>query len=198
MLRIDERNLKLQVAKQRKMLVSLNGMDVNRAQSAALNKTAKKAKSITSKNTAAKTLLAQKHFRKKIRIKNATARKRSVLLRVDTKGIPLSKLKPKEVPGGVQAGKFLVPDGFIATTTRKPTGNTKGRQSPDSALVGKTHVFKRKGKGRYPIRMQEVNIRPEITRQTHRAANTVMARYAANYLLHEYNWRIKKKIERMG
>ena len=198
MLKIDERHLKIEIAKQRRMLKSLSGVEVNRAQSAALNKTAKKVKSDTAKTTAAKTLLPQKHFRQKIRIKNATAKNRSALIKVNTKGIPLAKLKPKVVPGGVQAGKYLVPDGFIATTTKNPKGNTKGRHNLASALVGKTHVFKRKGSGRYPLKMQEVNIRPEITKQTKSSADNAMSRYAADYLLHEYNWRIKKKIERMG
>lgn len=198
MLKIDERDLKIQITRQRKMLKSLSGVEVNRAQSAALNKTATKIKGDTAKATATKTLLAQKYFRAKIRITKAGVKNRSALIKVNTVGIPLSKLKPKEVPGGVQAGKYLVPNGFIATTTRIPKGSIKGRKSPDSRHIGKTQVFKNKGAGRYPLKMQEVNIRPEITRQTKQHSNKAMSQYAATYLLHEYNWRIKKKIERMN
>lgn len=197
MLGIDQRHLKIEIAKQRKYLNALGGMDVKRAQSAALNKTAKKVKSGAAKSTSSKTQLPQKHFRQKMKIKNANAKTQQAVLKVNTKGIPLSKLNPKVVPGGVQAGKYLVPDGFIATTTRSPKGLTKGRKNPASALVGKTHVFRRKGGARYPIKMQEVNIRPDITRQVKREASHAMSRYAADYLLHEYKWRIEKKLQRI-
>jgi len=197
MLGIDKRHLKLEIAKQRKYLNALGGVDVKRAQSAALNKTAKKVKSGTAKATASKTQLPQKHFRKKMKIKNANAKTQLANIKISTTGIPLSQLNPKVVPGGVQAGKYLVPDGFIATTTRSPKGSVRGRQNPGIGLIGKTHVFKRKTQKRYKLKMQEVNIRPDITRQVKREASHAMSRYAADYLLHEYKWRIEKKLQRI-
>ncbi len=192
---IDSRHFKLEMARHKRILKKLSGIEVKRAQAAALNKTAKKVVTNTVRDTAKKSAVKQKLIRPKLKVSKATSKQIEANIKVNTKGIPLIKLNPKQVAGGIQAGQYLVPDGFIATTNSAAKG--KGRKTPGRGLVGKTHVFKRKGNGRYPIKMQEVNIRPVITKQAKNAASTSMQLDAAKFLAHEYKFRIQKKIERM-
>jgi hypothetical protein len=190
-MQVDQRYFKRELAKQQRILNKLSGVEVGRAQAAALNKTAKKIKTVSVRAVASKTAIKQKLIRPKLKITNANSKRMVTNINVKTKGIPLIHLNPKVVPGGIQAGKYLVPDGFIATTTSTAKG--KGRKSPNEALIGKQHVFRRKGSGRYGLLMQEVTIRPVITREVKSTANAAMQHDAAKFLMHEYKYRVLKK-----
>ncbi len=194
-LQLNEADLKAQIKKQRQMLNKMGSKtDVARAQAAALNKGAAKINTLLVRGVSKSLMLKQKLIRDKMRVKRATARQQEATVTGKTGGVSLMNLKPKEVGGGVQAGKYLVPDAFIATTKKKPVGSTRGRKDPSSKLVGKTQVFARKRGSRYPLQAQAVNIRPQMRRQIKQHAEHVARHEMARLLLHEYNFRIKKKL----
>jgi hypothetical protein len=194
-LQINEAELKAQIKKQREMLNKMGSQtEVARAQAAALNKGAARINTLLVRGVSKSLMLKQQLIRDKMRVKKANARQQEATVTGKTGGISLMNLKPKEVGGGVQAGKYLVPNAFITTTKKNPAGSTKGRKDPSGQLIGKTQVFKRKGGSRYPLQAQSVNIRPQMRSQIKQHADHVARHEMARLLLHEYNFRIKQKL----
>ena len=172
----------------------LTGTDVNRAQASALNKGAERTKTAGIQKTSRALKIQQKLIRPRVKIRRANAKKQSATIWANTsKGVPLIKLKAREVGGGVAAGQYVVPDGFISTATATPKQSRSGRTNPSAQLIGKTQVFKRKGKGAYPLEAQTVNIRPEMEAAIRSRAASYMRNEYRKILLNEYKFRVLKK-----
>ena len=193
-LSVDEQYLNYELGRLEAKLRHMKGIEVGRAQAAALNKSAAKVSTGTVRATASKLSIKQKLIRQRVRINRASSKKLEAGIKVNTRGIPMIKLNAREVPGGVQAGAYLQPDAFIATATSAPKGSTKGRKNPASQLIGKTQVFKRKGKGRYPLRAVTVEIAKVVKENTIKTASSAMRHDIARLLKHEYEYRILKRM----
>lgn len=194
-LEIDKRHLAIELAKMKRRLEIISGSEVRRAQSTALNKTAALVKTQSIKNSYKPLAVTQKLLRPRVRITKSNSKNMSATVFAGLRGIPLIKLKAKEVGGGVQAGPYLVPDGFIATTTNNPKQIRAGRKAPSSGLVGKAQVFKRKGTGAYPLESQTINIKPVLEKQVKQAARIKMRNDMRRLLLHEMKRRIFNKMK---
>lgn len=190
--------LERELIKHRRILKTLGNITaVNRAIASGLNKTAALAKTETIKGVSSSTGIKQKLIRPKVKIDKATAKKLKGGLWSNTKGIPLIKLNAKEVPGGVQAGAYLVPDGFIAAPTRTPRQHRRGRRNPSDGLIkGGPQVFARKGRGAYPLENQKVSIEKDVRSKGNQAARRAMRNHVRRLILHEYTHRITRMADR--
>ena len=161
-----------------KLFKQLSGPQVRHAHAKALTTTARSVKPVALRKSAAKLAIAQKHLRPRVKVYGAKVKNMTARVWGSTAKLGLIKLRAKEVPGGVAAGKYLAPDAFIATATNSPKQNRKGRKSPSKHLVGKQQVFARKGSGAYPLEMQGVNVervlKPQAKQATHRAMRNDM------------------------
>jgi len=184
--------LERELIKHRRILKTLgNTTAVNRAIASGLNKTSALAKTDTIKGVSSATGIKQKLIRPKVKVDKTTSKKLKGGLWANTKGVPLIKLRAKEVPGGVQAGAYLVPDAFIATPTRNPRQRGRGRRNPSEGLIkAGAQVFARKGSGAYPLENQKVNIQPDVKTKGKQAARRAMRNHVRRLILHEYNRRI--------
>lgn len=195
---VDETRLLSDLKTVRSQLQRLSGADVGRAQAAALNKAAQRLQTLVVRGVSQSLALKQSLIRPRLTVKKASSKKLESVVTGKTAGIPLTALNPRAVGGGVQAGKYLVPDGFIATTAQKPVGAVSGkgweRKAPAAALVGKEQVFRRKGAKRYGLQRQTVNIRPTMQSTIKREADSLIRRELGQLLLHEYRWRIERKL----
>ncbi len=194
-LEIDQRHLARELSKQSRRLALLSGPEVNRAQATALTKTARLAKTQALRESYKPLAVTQKLLRPRVKVTSANSKNMTAKIFGGMRGIPLIKLKPKEVDGGVQAGPYLVPGGFIATPTNSPKQNRAGRSNPSSGLVkGGAQVFKRKGRGAYPLENQLVNIKPVLEQKMKAAARSKMRMDMRRLLLHEMKHRIFRKM----
>ena len=119
------------IAEREKQFQVLTGKEVRRAQASALNKGGAMVKTATVRGTAKSLGIKQKMIRKRVRVKRARANNLVTRIWGGAQGVSLMHFKPKEVGGGVQAGQWLVPGGFIATTTNRPkySHNSKAFQT---------------------------------------------------------------------
>lgn len=197
-LEIDKRHLERELSKHKKRLALLSGVEVNRAQAAALTKTARLAKTQSIRESYKPLAVTQKLLRPRVKVTSAKAKNMTAEIFGGMRGIPLIKLKAKEVDGGVQAGPYLVPDGFIATPTSFPKQHRSGRKSPSSGVIkGGAQVFKRKGRGAYPLENQMVNVKPVLEKKMKAAARSKMRMDMRRLLLHELKHRIFRKMAAM-
>lgn len=181
------------IIEREKQFQVLTGKEVRLAQASALNKGGLEVRKAAVKGTAKPLGIKQKLIRQRIRIKRARAKKLVARVWGGTQGISLMHLKPKEVGGGVQAGQFLVPDGFIATTTNNPKYSTKGRTQPASQLVGHKQVFRRKTDKRYPLDAQKVAIRVQMRKHMISRSRSFMGKDLPRVLRGEYRFRVLRK-----
>lgn len=194
-LEIDKRHLERELSKMSRRLALLSGSEVNRAQATALTKTARLAKTQALKESYKPLAVTQKLLRPRVRVTSANSKTMTAKIFGGMRGIPLIKLKAKEVPGGVQAGPYLIPDGFIATPTNSPKQNRAGRKAPSSVVIkGGAQVFKRTGSGAYPIENQLVNVKPILEAKMKAASRSKMRMEMRRLLLHELKHRIFKKM----
>ena len=193
-LQIDQVDFKRQMRELGIKFEILSGPDVARAQAAALNKGAARVKTAGIQKTAKALGIQQKLIRPRVKVRRANAKTQSAAVWAGmSKGIPLIKLKAREVGGGIQAGNYLVPDGFIATTKAVPKQSDPRRKNPSGNLIGKTHVFKRKSKGRYPLVAQSVNLQPAMEPAIRERAASYMRNEHRAILLQEYKFRVLRK-----
>lgn len=175
-----------------KVFAQLSSPAVRRAHSRALTLTARGIKPVAVRKSAAKLSISQKHLRPRVKVTGAKVKNLTAKVWGGTSDVPLIKLKAKEVDGGVQAGKYLLPGAFIATATNTPKQRRKGRKTPSSYLVGKSQVFLRKGDSAYPVQAQGVNVKrvldPLARQEAHRAMRNDMRRH----LLAEYKKQVLK------
>lgn len=171
----------------------LGSKDIDRAQASALNKGAQRVRTQSVRQASKALSIQQKLLRPRVQIRRANANKQVATVWAGMQGVPLIKLRAKEVSGGVVAGPYLVPDGFIATTRSQAKTPDKNRSQPGSGLIGKTHVFKRKGRARYPLEAKSVNIRTELDPAVRNSAATYMRNEHRAILLQEYKFRVLKK-----
>ncbi len=194
-LEIDKRHLEIEISKQKKRLSLLSGSEVNRAQASALTKTAGLIRTQSIKESSIPLAVTQKLLRPRVKVTSANAKTMTASIFGGMRGIPLIKLKAKEVDGGIKAGPYLVPDGFIAAPTNTPKQHRKGRKSPSIGLIkGGAQVFKRKGRGAYPLENQMVNVKPVLEKKVKAAARSKMRMKMRSLLLHELEYRILKKV----
>lgn len=179
-------------AEMSKAFAQLTSPAVKRAHARALTITARAIKPVAVRKSAAKLSISQKHLRPRIKVTGAKVKGLTAKVWGGTNPVPLIKLKAKEVDGGVQAGKYLLPGAFIATATNTPKQSRRGRKNPSSYLVGKSQVFMRKGGSAYPIQAQGVNVKrvldPLARQEAHRAMRNDMRRH----LLAEYKKQVLK------
>ena len=172
----------------------LSGKDVDRAQASALNKGAQRVRTQSVRQASKALSIQQKLIRPRVKIRRANANKQQATIWAGmSKGVPLIKLRAKEVGGGVAAGPYVVPDGFIATVKSQPKQPDPDRSQPSAALIGKTHVFKRVGRKRYPIEAKSVNLRPALDPAVRTSAASYMRNEHRAILLQEYKFRVLKK-----
>lgn len=176
------------------VFAKLTGKQVRHAHARALTKTARDVKPAILKESAGKLAISQKHLRPRIKVTGAKVKNLTARVWGGSTPLPLIKLKAKEVPGGVQAGKYLVPDAFIATPTSSPKQNRKSRKKPSSQLVGRTQVFSRKGKGAYPLKAEGVNVERVLNPVAQHLTKTAMRTKAKVNLLREYKQKVLKNI----
>ena len=181
------------IAERDKQFQVLTGKEVSRAQASALNKGGAMVKTATVRGTAKSLGIKQNLIRKRVRVKRARANNLVTRIWGGAQGVSLMHFKPKEVGGGVQAGQWLVPGGFIATTTNRPKYSTKGRTQPSSRLVGRTQVFRRKTDKRYPLDAQKVSIRVQMRKHMISRSQTFMGKDLPRVLRQEYRFRVLKK-----
>ena len=191
---INDKDLKKQIDELTKRFDLLSGPEIRRAQASALNKAGRQVKSHSVKRSAAPLGVSQKLLRPRVKLTNSTAKKQVATIWGGLQGIPLIKLKAKEVGGGVQAGQYLVPDAFIATPTKSPKSRRRGRHVPSSGLIGRSQVFKRKGRSAYPLENQKLNISPEVSKQMRQSADRIMRNDMRRLMQHEYKFRILRKL----
>jgi hypothetical protein len=192
-LEINEKDMIRQMGELHKRFHILSGNDVKRAQSSALNKAGARVKTHAIKQSAGPLGVSQKLIRPRIKLRKSTTRKQVATVWGGMQGIPLIKLKAKEFDGGVQAGRYLVAGAFIATATNSPKQRRKGRSAPSSGLVGNAQVFKRKGRGAYPLEAQKLNIAPTVSRQMKQSAERVLRNDMRKIMQQEYRFRVLRK-----
>lgn len=192
-LEINEKDMIRQMGELHKRFNILSGNDVKRAQSSALNKAGARVKTNAIKQSASPLGVSQKLIRPRIKLKKSTLRSQVASVWGGMQGIPLIKLKAKAFDGGVQAGTYLVAGAFIATATNSPKQSRRGRSAPSSGLVGKPQVFKRKGRGAYPLENQKLIIAPEVSKQMKRSAERVLRNDMRKIMQQEYRFRVLRK-----
>lgn len=192
-LELNQADIDRQLGDLAKKFDVLTGPEVRRAHSTALNKGAARIKTGVVKKAAPSLGVSQKLLRPRLVIRKSSAKTLESSVFAGLKGIPLIHLKAKEVAGGVQAGNYLVPDGFIAVPTKNPKRGHKGRTDPSSGLIGHAQVFKRKGRGAYPLEVQRLNISPAVRKQMEAEAARIMRSDMRKLLAQEYRFRVLKK-----
>lgn len=176
----------------------LSGQQVRHAHTKALTVTARAVKPVMVKKSAAKLAIAQKHLRTRVKVRGAKVKNMTATIWAPLKPVPLIKLKAKEVPGGVAAGKYVLPGAFIATATNNPKQSRKGRKAPSKFLVGKAQVFLRKGQGAYPLEAQGVNVARVLVPQSKMATHRAMRNDMRRNLLKEYKKKVLSKLPAAG
>jgi len=177
-----------------KVFKQLGGKQVRHAHAKALTKTARDVKPVALRKSAAKLSISQKHLRPRIKVRGAKVKNLTARIWGGLAPVPLIKLKAKEVPGGVMAGKYLLPGAFIATATNNPKQKRKGRKAPSKHLVGNAQVFMREGKGAYPLKAQGVNVERVLRPQTKLATHRAMRHNMRINLLKEYKQKVLKPL----
>jgi len=192
-LEINEKDMINQMGELRKRFDILSGSDVKRAQSSALNKAGRRIKTQVVKRSSGPLSVSQKLIRPRIKLKNSTPRKQITTVWGGMQGIPLIKLKARQVTGGVAAGKYLIPDAFIATPTSTPKHRYKGRRAPSKNLIGKPQVFKKKSRGTYALENQKLNIAPQLSKHMKQSAERVLRNDMRRLMQEEYRHRVLRK-----
>ena len=177
-----------------KVFKQLGGKQVRHAHAKALTKTAREVKPVALRKSAAKLSISQKHLRPRIKVRGAKVKNLTARIWGGLAPVPLIKLKAKEVDGGVVAGKYLLPDAFIATATNSPKQKRKGRKAPSKHLVGKAQVFMREGREAYPLKAQGVNVGRVLRPQTKLATDRAMHHNMRINLLREYKKKVLKSL----
>ncbi len=177
-----------------KVFKQLGGKQVRHAHAKALTKTARDVKPVALRKSAAKLSISQKHLRPRIKVYGAKVKTMTARIWGSTAPVSLIKLKAKTVPGGVAAGKYLLPGAFIATATNSPKQTRKGRKTPSKYLVGKAQVFMRVGKAAYPLKAQGVNVERVLKPQTKLATHRAMRHNMRINLLREYKQKVLKNL----
>ncbi len=172
----------------------LDSKGVRHAQAKALTATAREVKPIALRKSAAKLSISQKLLRPRIKVRGAKVKNMTARIWGGLAPISLIKLKAKEVPGGVAAGKYLLPGAFIATATNNPKQKRKGRKTPSKHLVGNAQVFLREGKEAYPLKAQGVNVERVLEPQTKLATHRAMRNNMRINLLREYKQKVLKNL----
>jgi hypothetical protein len=166
--------------------------DVPAAHAAATKKALNLSKTQVVRAVAAAASVPIKDVRNRVYVPKRRSKDKHHSIYMYQRGVPLIRLRARAVGGGVQAGQYLVPNGFIATPTFSPVGNRKGRKSPGSKLIGRQHVFARSGRARYPIRIQEVNLRSHVPTHMMQQVRQVFAARFNQLLQHELKYRAGK------
>lgn len=175
----------------------LTGREVRLAQASTLNNGAQKVRTATVRGTSGDLKIKKNLIRKRMRISRANSKRTSARVFGAAQGVPLIKLKAKTVPGGVQAGGWLVPGGFIATPTATPKWPHPRRQQPSTALIGKAQVFKRKGDDRYPIDASKVNIKPAMWKHMRNRSQQFMKQELEDVMRAQFKYRVLRKAGRV-
>jgi hypothetical protein len=204
-LEVDQKHFNKEMKKQHKRLSVLSGIEVDRAQAAALNKTARKLNTVTIKDGAKKLKIKSSLIRyssvnkktKRITLHRATAKKHNALLHVNAGKIQLGSLGPKKQKRGVKVAGELYTDSFIATPTNSPKGSTKGRGNLPSGLVGKQQVFFRKSKSRYGLKARYKWIKETLSGIMNDKAGSLMINEVPRLLKHEYDYRINRELNKI-
>lgn len=192
-LNLNQADIDRQLGDLAKKFDVLSGAEVRRAHSAALNKGASRIRTAVVRKSAPELGITQKLLRPRLAIRKSSARTLTSEVTGRLRGIPLIRLKAKEIDGGVQAGNYLVPDGFIAVPTKNPKFHHKHRREPGDALIGKAQVFKRIGRGAYPLKAQKLEISPAVQRQMRAEADRIMRSDMRKLLAQEYKFRVLRK-----
>lgn len=192
-LELSQADIDRQLGELAKKFAALSGSDARRAHSSALNKAAARIKSSVVRSAASQLGVSQRLLRPRLVVRKSNARTLESSVFAGLNGIPLIHLKAKEVAGGVQAGNYLVPDGFIAVPTKNPKQVTKGRTDPSGKLIGNAQVFKRKSGAAYPLEVQRLNVSPIVSKRLKATADRIMRHDMRKLMAHEYRYRVLKK-----
>lgn len=182
-------SLERDIKKLEKKLNAIAKKEVPKANYSALNKSSARIKTAVVKQVANRTGIKQKTLKKKVFSSKATLKKGFVRMRHYREGVPLISQGARQNRKGVRALKTQFAGAFIATPTiRAKRGNFRG----------KPQVFKRKGKGRYPLEVLKKSIKNDVDNVFPRVTKVVFAREYEKLLKHEFEWRIKKYLEKQG
>jgi len=167
-----------------KRLKKYLGRDVPAARVTATNKALAKAKTAVVKAVVIETGVKTKNLKSRVYISRAKGgqKPKGAKLHFYRRGVALIGLGAKQIEGGVTAGQYLVPDGFIADGSK---GFGRGR-------LRQAHVLRRKGRGQYPLEIITVNIKPAVNRLTPITVSRVMASNFSRLYQHE----IKRRASR--
>ncbi len=173
-----------QIAALTKKLQSIKAIEVPRATASALNKTANAAKTRTVRGVAKSIAVPQKHVRKRVYVKRATAKSRKARIRNYYFGISVMHLNPRDTGKGgwrsrrgrgVRARNRVWGDAFIA----------KGRN-------GNTRVFQRKGLARSPIVDVRIELEDPVNDIAPKSAERELKSNYAKRLKSDLAWRLSK------
>jgi len=182
------------------------GIELSRGQARVINTIARKSKTRVLREVAKELGIKNKDLRytsqktettkgkERMNIRRATAGNIVAELRASARGIPLIKLNPRQTKSGVKAGRRKVVEGaFIATPTTSPKRNRKGRGKTPASFIGKTQVFRRKGREAYPLRQQYVPVAKRLKAGMEKHTEDLLRNEAALMMKKELEYRIAKQ-----
>lgn len=183
---MDNKKLQRQIIRRAKKLKAIHQVEVPRAVSSALNKSAKKVVTPVVREVSKGAKVPQKHVRKRTFISRASSRK----LRAKVSGyvypIPLiSVIKTKTILSKARRG------------TNRRGVRAAGRQY-DGAFInvhrrsGRFQVFRRKTSRRYPLEVISIDVSKSFRASLEREAPRVMRQDFPKLLLHELKYRTNK------
>lgn len=179
-----------QLAVVQKRLAKFVDRDVPAARQMATNAALAEIRTIVVRRVASDVGAKQKLVRPRVHVDRARGGKkpRAARLHFYSRGIPLVLFNPKEVGGGVAAGGYVVPDGFIADGSKNKGRYRKGGGYEATRLKRK-HVLHRTGRGRYPLQVSVVQIRGVVVK----VVPQVVGMHMPAVFLKKYNAAIKRK-----
>lgn len=182
------------------------GIELSRGQARVINTIARKSKTRVLREVAKELGIKNKDLRytsqktettkgkERLNIRRASARMIVAELRASARGIPLIKLNPRQTKSGVKAGRRKVVEGaFIATPTTSPKSKRKGRGKLPASFIGKSQVFKRKGRAAYPLRQQYVPVSKRLKAGMQKHTEEILRKEAAQMMKKELEYRIAKQ-----
>lgn len=182
------------------------GIELSRGQARVINTIARKSKTRVLREVAKELGIKNKDLRytsqktetskgkERLNIRRASARMIVAELRASARGIPLIKLNPRQTKSGVKAGRRKVVEGaFIATPTASPKSKRKGRGKLPASFIGKSQVFKRKGRAAYPLRQQYVSVSKRLKAGMQKHTEDILRKEAAQMMKKELEYRVAKQ-----
>lgn len=201
---INGPDLHRQIKTLTKDLRRIDRREIPRAQARVLNTIGRKAKTRVLREVAKDLGIRNKDLRytsqktetskgkERIRLTRATTAQNEVVMRGSGAGIPLIKLRARQTKSGVKAGGQIIAGAFIATASNSPKGSTKGRGNMPGSFAGKQQVFKRRGKGRYPIAAQFKSVRTKLKDGMNKHVEHVMRTEGGTLMVKELEYRIAR------